>query len=107
MNSKTQQRRVSISDARRLCKTLGARGVIVISYDPSGQFAAASYGATVADCKTLGRVLDGVPERFLSWPVSPSPAPLRPQRPHGCMYPSACHDIGDACGDCNFNGGEP
>jgi hypothetical protein len=60
-------RHASIADARRLAKTLEARGVIVVSYDETGRYCAASYGRTIEDCRILGAILDAMQEHVFSW----------------------------------------
>jgi hypothetical protein len=47
----------TIRDARALCKTLEARGVIIITVH-GDMLSAASYGATKKDCAEMGRNLD-------------------------------------------------
>jgi hypothetical protein len=51
-------RPVGIRDARALCKTLGTRGVLIISIGKEDQLAGASYGTTMADCREMGGLLD-------------------------------------------------
>lgn len=55
--SMDNQRAVSIRDARALCKTLGARGLMVIAIHDD-RLSAASYGQTKADCQEMGKHLD-------------------------------------------------
>ena len=54
----SDQRTVTIRDARALCKTLGARGTIVIAVHGNDGLSAASYGQTKADCREMGKHLD-------------------------------------------------
>lgn len=51
------ERTATIRDARALCKTLGARGLIVIAVH-GDCLSSASYGATKADCREMGKHLD-------------------------------------------------
>lgn len=55
----------SIRDAWKLCKDIGARGVIVLAFDDGG-FAGASYGDTKAECSVYGRVLDAIADEVQS-----------------------------------------
>ena len=51
---------IRIKHARQLCEAIGARQAIVIGFDEAGRFAAASYGATKAECAAVGALLDDV-----------------------------------------------
>ena len=51
------ERTVTIRDSKALCKTLGARGVIVIAVHGQ-QLSATSYGTTKDDCREIGKHLD-------------------------------------------------
>lgn len=49
----------AVGHARWLTRQYGARGVVVLVFDGE-QVAGASYGETKAECKKLGKVLDGI-----------------------------------------------
>jgi hypothetical protein len=52
-----KSRAATIRDARATCKTLQARGVMVIAIH-GDSLSAASYGTTVSDCKEMRKHLD-------------------------------------------------
>jgi hypothetical protein len=49
----------AVGHARWLARQYGARGVVVLVFDGE-RVAGASYGETKAECKKLGKVLDGI-----------------------------------------------
>ncbi|HWQ54850.1 MAG TPA: hypothetical protein VN442_14280 [Bryobacteraceae bacterium] len=51
--------RPTITQARRICEALKARGVIILAFTEDN-FAGASYGETKGECGQLGRVLDKI-----------------------------------------------
>lgn len=52
-------KRLSITEARKICESLGARGVIVIAFSED-DMAGTSYGATQAECADLGQTLEAI-----------------------------------------------
>jgi hypothetical protein len=53
-----------ISDAKRICQSLGARSVILIVLDED-KYGAVSYGETKAECTATGKILDRICEKVL------------------------------------------
>jgi hypothetical protein len=91
------RKRPTITDAKCLCAQLRARGVIVIAFHGDMTYAAASYGETKAECKTLGRTLDRIVERLQSgaipvWDTAYDPPCAK------CGHVESDHPRGGACG---------
>ena len=59
--SEGEVKRLSITEARKICESLGARGVIVIAFSED-DMAGTNYGATRAECADLGQTLDAIIE---------------------------------------------
>ena len=51
--------RPTITQARRICDELKARGVIILAFTEDN-FAGASYGETRGECRQLGVTLDAI-----------------------------------------------
>lgn len=49
----------TISEAKRICERIGARGVIVLAFDEE-RFTGASYGETKHECRQVGRLMDRI-----------------------------------------------
>jgi hypothetical protein len=56
-------KRVSITEARRICEQIGARGVIVLSFDED-DVQGTSYGATREECADLAETLEAIAEKI-------------------------------------------
>ena len=52
-------REPTITQAKRICEAVKARGVIVIAFDEES-VAGASYGETKPECKDMGVLLDAI-----------------------------------------------
>lgn len=65
----------AVGHARCLARQYGARGVVVLVFDQD-RVAGASYGETKAECKKLGKVLDGIVDELQS---KNNHAPLAPR----------------------------
>ncbi len=59
------KRPVEITDARKVCRELGARGVIIIAVDRD-RYASASYGATNQECGLMRVTLRSIARKIES-----------------------------------------
>lgn len=62
-------KRLSITEARKICESLGARGVIVIAFSED-DMAGTSYGATRAECADLGMTLEAIMDEIETEDIS-------------------------------------
>lgn len=52
-------KRPTITQAKKICEELRARGVIVLAFDED-DFQGVSYGETRAECSQLGQTMDAI-----------------------------------------------
>jgi hypothetical protein len=64
----------SVRAAQRVCESIGARQVVVIAFDGTGQFACISYGETKAECKAVAVLCEAIGDA-LDEGLLPSPLP--------------------------------